>query len=107
QETGHAYGMADHSWSFISDGRSACSDPMSYRVDCLSNGQRFFRNEAATCGEFSMRPCQCNGMNSHLKLITALGAGQSTTPPPTIAITQPAPNATVGAGAMVIATAAS
>jgi MYXO-CTERM domain-containing protein len=107
QETGHAYGMGDHSWSFISDGRSACSDPMSYRVDCLSNGQRFFRNEAATCGEFNQKSCSCAGMNSHLKLVNALGAGQSIIPAPTLTVTQPAQGETLPATANVIATAAS
>ncbi len=107
QETGHAYGMGDHSWSFISDGRSACSDPMSYRVDCLSNGERFFRNEAATCGEFSQRMCNCSGMNSHLKLMSALGPGQSTIPAPALTVTQPAAGATVTAGTNVIGTASS
>jgi hypothetical protein len=105
QETGHAYGMGDHSWSFISDGRSACSDPMSYRVDCLSNGQRFFRNEAATCGDFTMEPCNCAGMNSHLKLVNALGAGQSIIPAPTINITSPAAGASVMAQTQVIGNA--
>ncbi|MDQ3364797.1 MAG: Ig-like domain-containing protein [Myxococcota bacterium] len=105
QETGHAFGMADHSWSFISDGRSACSDPMSYREDCLSNGQRFFRNEAATCGDFSQEPCNCSGMNSHAKLIAALGPGTSITPAPTVTVTQPAAGAQIQNGAPVIATA--
>lgn len=106
QETGHSYGMADHSWSFLSDNRSACSDPMSYRQNCLSRGQRFFRNEAATCGDFSQEPCNCSGMNSHLKLISALGAGQSIIPPPTSAITSPT-GGNISAGAIVTATAGS
>jgi Bacterial Ig domain len=106
QETGHSYGMEDHSWSFISDGRSACSDPMTYRSDCLSKGQHFFRNEAATCGEFSMRPCNCGGMNSHLRLITALGVGQSIVPPPTSIITAPT-GGTAQQGQPVTITAAS
>jgi len=93
QETGHAFGMADHSYSFQSDNRSACSDPMSYRQDCLSKGQRFFRNEAAFCGEFSQKTCNCSGMNSHLKLISALGPGQSIIPAPALTITSPAQGA--------------
>jgi hypothetical protein len=105
QETGHAYGMADHSYSFISDGRSACSDPMSYRVNCLQKGQRFFRNEAATCGENNPRACNCSGMNSHAKLLSALGPGQSLIPAPTVSITSPA--AGTLQGNMVTATAAS
>ena len=107
QETGHAYGMGDHSWAFLSDNRSACSDPMSYRQDCLSNGQRFFRNEAASCGDFTMSPCNCSGMNSHLKLINALGPGQSIVPAPTLRLDQPAAGATIQNGAMVISTASS
>jgi len=106
QETGHAYGMADHSWSFISDDRSACSDPMSYRQDCLTQGQRFFRNEAATCGDFAQEQCNCAGMNSHAKLLAALGAGTPITPPPTVTVTQPAAGP-IASGAMVIANAKS
>ena len=45
-------------------------------------------------------------MNSHLKLITALGPGQSMIAPPTVAITAPT-GGTIGAGAGVSATAAS
>ena len=107
QETGHAYGMADHAWAFLSDNRSACSDPMSYRQDCLSNGQRFFRNEAASCGDFTMEPCNCAGMNSHLKLLGALGPGQSIVPAPTLRIDQPTAGATIQNGAMVVSTASS
>lgn len=107
QETGHAFGMADHSYSFISDGRSACSDPMSYRGDCLSRGQRFFRNEAAYCGEFAKKPCNCSGMNSHLKLLAALGPGNSIIPPPAVTVTSPADGATIANGQMVTATASS
>lgn len=107
QETGHAYGMADHSFSFISDMRSACSDPMSYRQDCLRTGQRFFRNEPANCGEFSQKPCNCAGMNSHAKLMAALGPGTSLIPPPTVMVTAPANNSTIQAGAQVQVTAQS
>ena len=105
QETGHSYGMADHAWSFLPDGESACSDPMSYRVNCLSNGQRFFRNRAATCGDFNQTQCNCSGMNSHLKLINALGPGQSLIPAPTVTIKQPAAGATIASGSAVIANA--
>ncbi|MGE0399532.1 MAG: hypothetical protein AB7T06_22650, partial [Kofleriaceae bacterium] len=58
QETAHTYGL-DHSFSFGSGNltRSACNDPMTYRTDC--GGQRFFRNEPATCGEYSPMPCAC------------------------------------------------
>ncbi|MBA3391853.1 MAG: hypothetical protein H0T89_04365 [Deltaproteobacteria bacterium] len=107
QETGHAFGMADHAWAFIADGRSACSDPMSYRNDCLSNGQRFFRNEAATCGDFAQESCNCAGMNPHSKLLAALGAGTPITPPPNLAVTQPVAGTQVTNGQMVISTASS
>jgi hypothetical protein len=105
QETGHSYGMADHAWAYISDGRSACNDPTSYRVDCLSNGQRFFRNGAVTCGDFNQTTCNCSGMNSHLKLLGALGPGQSLIPAPTVSIDMPAAGATIQNGAAVIASA--
>lgn len=102
QETGHAFGL-DHSYEFV-DGTSACRDPMSYREDC--GGQRFFRNQAAFCGENSKRPCRCGQtQNAHLKLNAALGAATATTEPPTVTVTSPAPGATVAAGAPVIATA--
>jgi hypothetical protein len=104
QETGHSFGMADHSYSFISDGRSACVDPMSYRQDCMRNGQRFFRNEAAFCGEFQKKPCNCSGMNSHLKLLGALGPGQSLIPAPTLTMKAPVAGP-VAAGAAVVGNA--
>ena len=106
QETGHSFGMADHAFQFISDGRSACSDPMSYRVDCLQKGQRFFRNEAAFCGDFTKAPCNCAGMNSHLKLLSALGPGTSLIPPPTLTMKSPT-GPTIAANAMVIGNASS
>lgn len=106
QETGHSFGMADHAFQFISDGRSACSDPMSYRGDCLRNGQRFFRNEAAFCGDFAKSPCNCSGMNSHLKLLSALGPGQSIIPPPTLTMKSPAAGP-IQAGASVVGNASS
>jgi MYXO-CTERM domain-containing protein len=106
QETGHSFGMLDHSYEFISDGRSACSDPMSYRANCLSNGQRFFRNEAAFCGDFTKEPCNCAGMNSHLKLLTALGPGNSIIPAPTLTMKAPAPGP-IANGAVVTGNASS
>ncbi|MDQ3337297.1 MAG: MYXO-CTERM sorting domain-containing protein [Myxococcota bacterium] len=106
QETGHSFGMADHSFEFISDGRSACSDPMSYRSNCLSNGQRFFRNEAAFCGDFAKSTCNCAGMNSHLKLIAALGPGTSIIPAPALTMKAPLPGP-IQAGAVVTGNASS
>lgn len=86
QESAHAFGL-DHEYAF-SDGRSACSDPMTYRVDC--GGQRFFRNQSATCGENAPRPCRCGTtQNSHQKLRTVFGDGTPITGDPTVAITLP------------------
>jgi len=86
QESAHAFGL-DHEYSFT-DGRSACSDPMTYRVDC--GGQRFFRNQSATCGENAPRPCRCGAtQNSHQKLRTVFGDGTPITGDPTVALTLP------------------
>lgn len=102
QETAHAYGL-DHAYAF-SDGRSACPDPMSYRSEC--GGQRFFRNDNATCGEFSARPCQCGGFqNSHLKILAIFGPGTPITRPPSLSVSAPEAGAQVTNGASVIATA--
>jgi MYXO-CTERM domain-containing protein len=102
QETAHAYGL-DHAYAF-SDGRTACPDPMSYRSEC--GGQRFFRNDNATCGEFSGRPCMCGGFqNSHLKILAIFGPGTPITRPPSIIVSAPTPNSTVANGATVLATA--
>jgi len=87
QESAHAFGL-DHEFEFPPDKRSACNDPMTYRVDC--GGQKFFRNASATCGEFEARLCLCGGtQNSHQKLINVFDAGQSLIPPPTVSITTP------------------
>jgi hypothetical protein len=102
QETAHAYGL-DHAYAF-SDGRSACTDPMSYRSDC--GGQRFFRNDTMTCGEFAPRPCECGGLqNSHLRILAIFGAGTPITSPPRLAVSAPEHDAQVTNGASVIATA--
>ncbi len=102
QETGHAFGL-DHSYSYP-DGRSACTDPMSYRGDC--GGQRFFRNESATCGEFTARPCMCGAFqNTHLKLLATLGGATPITTPPTVSITSPASGTQIENGATIIAIA--
>jgi MYXO-CTERM domain-containing protein len=103
QESGHSFGL-DHSFEFI-DGSSACRDPMSYRGDC--GGQRFFRNESAKCGEFNDRPCRCGLLqNTHVKLLSVLGAGTPITPPPTASVSQPVQGATIANGAVVLVTAA-
>lgn len=90
QESGHAYGL-DHAYEYL-DGRSACTDPMTYRTDC--GGQRFFRNDRAFCGEYSRESCSCgdSSQNSHLTLLNALGPGTPITTPPTIMYVSPPPN---------------
>ncbi|HWO20629.1 MAG TPA: Ig-like domain-containing protein [Kofleriaceae bacterium] len=99
QESAHAFGL-DHQFEFVVDKRSACNDPMTYRVDC--GGQKFFRNASATCGEFQPRPCRCGGsQNSHVKLLGIFGAGQSLIPPPTSVITTPKPGDTALPGTVV------
>ncbi|MGE0866999.1 MAG: MYXO-CTERM sorting domain-containing protein [Kofleriaceae bacterium] len=102
QESGHAYGL-DHTYSF-SDGSSGCKDPMTYRNDC--GGQKFFRNDPATCGEYGPRPCRCGAtQNSHLKLIGVLGSGTPITSPPVVSLTSPMDGAIIAAGSSVIAIA--
>ncbi len=104
QESAHAFGL-DHEFMFF-DGKSSCSDPMTYRMDC--GGQRFFRNKGAQCGEFAAKPaCKCTpSQNSHAKLLDVFGPGTPITPPPTSVITFPQPDATV-LGASVAARAGS
>ncbi len=93
QESAHAYGL-DHEYSFptnvsFPDLLSACNDPMTYRSDC--GGEKFFRNEAARCGEEVVRACKCGTLqNSHAKLMSVFGAGTPITAKPTISITAPA-----------------
>jgi hypothetical protein len=102
QETAHSFGL-DHSYEF-SDGRSACTDPMTYRTDC--GGQRFFRNFSAKCGENGVRPCACGGLqNTHQRLLSIFGPGTPLTAPPALAVSGVANGDTVGNGATVIATA--
>jgi hypothetical protein len=100
QESAHAFGL-DHEFEFV-DGSSACSDPMTYRMDC--GGQKFFRNLAARCGEETQRECRCSAVqNSHRNLMTLFGAGTSLTGAPTVTMTNP----TTGGGPLptnVIAT---
>ncbi|MGN6109741.1 MAG: MYXO-CTERM sorting domain-containing protein [Kofleriaceae bacterium] len=89
QESAHAFGL-DHQWAFVSDNRSACNDPMTYRNDC--GGQKFFRNAVASCGEHNPRDCRCGKyQNSHDKLLTVFGEGRSTIPNPTINLLLPLP----------------
>ncbi len=103
QEIAHAYGLPDHEIKFT-DGESACSDPMTYMSDC--GGQKFFRNRTANCGDFTAKPCTCaTQVNSHLKLTSVFGAGQSTVPPPTVTLDSPASGATVASGFITAPTA--
>lgn len=105
QETAHTYGL-DHAFSFGSGNltRSACNDPMTYRTDC--GGQKFFRNEPATCGEYSAMPCACGAtQNAHLLLTNVFGPGTPLTAPPTLTVKQPAAGATVANNYEVLATA--
>ncbi len=97
QETAHAYGL-DHSFEF-SDGRPACSDPMTYLPSC---GQKFFRNDNATCGEFGMRPCKCGGFqNSHRKILAVFGPATPITTAPVAMFQAPAAGSVIGGGAIV------
>ena len=102
-EAGHAFSL-EHEYTFL-DGRSACSDPMSYpNGEC--NPYRYFRNDQATCGGFAQEPCSCgSAQNSHLKLLNVFGAGAPTVAKPTAAIVNPAAGAQVQA--FVTATAGS
>jgi hypothetical protein len=92
QEIAHSFGL-DHQFEFVKDGRSACSDPMTYRFDC--GGQKFFRNAQARCGEEAPRACRCGAtQNSHKKLLSVFGPGTPLTGAPTIQMTNPQPGAT-------------
>ena len=92
QESAHAFGL-DHEFMFY-DGKSTCTDPMTYRADC--GGQHFFRDKGAQCGEFAGRACKCSAtQNSHGKLLALFGPGTVITPPPTSVMTFPQPTATM------------
>ncbi len=96
QESAHAFGL-DHSFKWL-DGRSTCNDPLTYQTDC--GGQRFYRNDTATCGEFAKRECACGStQNSHAKLLAVFGANPGTPliGPPTVQVTTPANGAQLGA----------
>ncbi len=100
QESAHAYGL-DHAFKF-SDGRSTCNDPMTYQSDC--GGQRFYRNDSASCGEFAPRACGSTGacgssQNAHAKLLTVFGPSNAAPliAPPTAMVTTPTAGGTLGA----------
>ncbi|MBL9012711.1 MAG: hypothetical protein JNL83_00955 [Myxococcales bacterium] len=88
QESAHAFGL-DHQFMFT-DGASTCMDPTTYQAQC--GGQRFFRDKTASCGEFAARDCKCGKVqNSHKKLLSVFGPGQTVIAPPTATITFPQP----------------
>jgi len=94
-EAGHAFSL-EHEFTFL-DGRSACSDPMSY-PNGQCNPYRYFRNDQAKCGGFELEPCVCgSAQNSHLKLLNVFGAGTPTVANPTAAVVSPAAAAQIGA----------
>lgn len=94
QESAHAFGL-DHEYEFVAGKRSACSDPMTYRSDC--GGEKFFRDELATCGENAPRACKCgDAQSSHRKLLSVFGPGTPITPPPTVTLVDPAPGGRLG-----------
>ena len=101
QETAHSFSL-DHEYEYQDTMRSACNDPMTYRSDC--GGQKFFRNEYATCGEFTQSTVHiCGGacgntQNSHARLLAILGPGTPITQPPVISLVTPMDGATVMAG---------
>lgn len=108
QESAHAYGL-DHEYSFTTGNpanqHSACNDPMTYRNDC--GGEKFFRNDFASCGETGNRACKCTAtQNSHLKLLSVFGP--SAAPPiiraPTALLGSPAQTDAL-LGATVVVTA--
>jgi MYXO-CTERM domain-containing protein len=105
QESAHAYGL-DHQYTFpqgkLTPSQSACNDPMTYRMDC--GGQKFFRNEIATCGETSTRACKCGAnQNSHVKIQAVFGPGTPITGAPTIALTDPIEGGVLGRGVTAMA----
>jgi len=86
QESAHAFGL-DHEYQFT-DGESACRDPMTYRTDC--EGEKFFRNLRADCGETAVRGCRCSATQNSAAILTdVFGPGTPVTAPPVVAITYP------------------
>ena len=103
QETAHAFGL-DHEYQFA-DQTSACDDPMTYRTDC--GGEKFFRDKAASCGEYAVRVCKCGGsQNSDLKILSVFGPGTSLIPAPDTSIVFPT-GGTVSTGFAVQASSGS
>jgi hypothetical protein len=106
QESAHAYGL-DHEFVFttgnVANGHSACNDPMTYRGDC--GGEKFFRNEVATCGEAGPRTCHCGGtQNSHAKLQSVFGTSTAAPivgRPSSVLVTPAATDTTLGFNGVV------
>ncbi len=102
QEVAHSFGL-DH--------ELLASDPMTYLE---YTGERSFKNEVASCGESTPRPCGINGstcranQNSVALLTERLGrkVGTGDTVPPTGSIMSPSQSATVPPGFIVYAQAA-
>jgi hypothetical protein len=79
------------------------ADVMSSRFDV--GGERFFRDEDATCAD---GPCRCTTkQNSHQHLLSLYGPGTSIVPPPTVSILLPANGATISADDVVQVSAGS
>jgi hypothetical protein len=103
-EAGHAFTL-EHTFHWVDDDRAGCDDVMSYD-DQTCHPLRYFRGRASSCGGFMEEPCRCGPVqNPHQKLLSLFGAGTSTVPPGTAAITTPVQNGTTSA--VVIAAAGS
>lgn len=100
QEVAHSYGL-DH--------ELLASDPMTY-LDYTGN--RSFKNQTASCGEDTQRPCGINGstcranQNSVVLLTERLGARTGDLVAPTGSITSPSVGATVPPGFTIYVNAA-
>jgi hypothetical protein len=97
QEVAHSYGL-DH--------EMLASDPMTY---LQYNGNRSFKDQTVSCGEYQNRPCgiggsQCRANQNSVQLLYAR-VGMADLIPPTLLITSPADGATVAPGFTVQATA--
>ncbi len=110
QESAHDLGL-DHAFGKFDSGQSTCNDPMTYASDC--GGQKFFRNDFATCNDNNNQPkAACGGamecatkQNAHLQMLNGVGPspGGSIATPPVMTMQVPAAGATVAANAPVIA----
>lgn len=97
QEVAHSYGL-DH--------EMLASDPMTY---LQYNGNRSFKDQTVSCGEYQNRPCgiggsTCRANQNSVQLLYAR-VGKADLVPPMLLITSPADGATVEPGFSVQATA--